>query len=54
VRSTIIYGGIRELAEKPFGSITLELAGEDGAVDTLIAELRTHTHVEELTQEVRS
>jgi D-methionine transport system ATP-binding protein len=54
VRSTIIYGGIRELAEKPFGSITLELAGDDAAIDALVAELRAHTHVEELTQEVRS
>jgi D-methionine transport system ATP-binding protein len=50
VRSTIIYGGIREIAEKPFGSITLELAGDDDpAIDALIAELRAHTHVEELT-----
>ncbi|TWF80687.1 D-methionine transport system ATP-binding protein [Pseudonocardia hierapolitana] len=54
VRSTIIYGGIRELADKPFGSITLELAGADPAIDALIAELRTHTHVEELAQVVRS
>jgi D-methionine transport system ATP-binding protein len=54
VRSTIIYGGIRELAERPFGSITLELAGDDVAIDALVAQLRAHTHVEELTQEVRS
>jgi D-methionine transport system ATP-binding protein len=50
VRGTIVYGGIRELAEKPFGSITFELTGDDAAIDTLVAELRTHTHVEEHTQ----
>jgi D-methionine transport system ATP-binding protein len=49
VRSTIIYGGIRELADKPFGSITFELTGADGAVDALIGELAKHTHVEEIT-----
>jgi D-methionine transport system ATP-binding protein len=54
VRSTIIYGGIRELAEKPFGSITFELAGADPAIEALIADLRAHTYVEDLTQEVRS
>ena len=43
VRSTIVYGGIRELAEKPFGSITFELTGDDGAIDALVAELR-RTH----------
>ncbi|TCK22133.1 methionine ABC transporter ATP-binding protein [Pseudonocardia endophytica] len=48
VRSTIVYGGIRELAEKPFGSITFELAGRDSDVDALIAELRGHTRVEEV------
>jgi D-methionine transport system ATP-binding protein len=47
VRSTIVYGGIRELAEKPLGSITFELAGDDAAVDALIADLRRHTRVEE-------
>ncbi|GAA4691972.1 hypothetical protein GCM10023215_31230 [Pseudonocardia yuanmonensis] len=47
VRSTIVYGGIRELADKPLGSITFELAGPDPAVDALIADLRRHTLVEE-------
>jgi D-methionine transport system ATP-binding protein len=49
VRSTIVYGGIRELAERPFGSITFELVGDDATVDALIADLRTRTRVEELT-----
>jgi D-methionine transport system ATP-binding protein len=48
VRATIVYGGIREIAEKPFGSITYALAGADPAVDALIADLRAHTTVEEL------
>lgn len=48
VRSTIVYGGIRELADKPFGSITFELTGDDAAIDALVAELATHTRVEEL------
>ena len=49
VRSTIVYGGIRELAEKPFGSITFELTGSEQAVDALIAELGRRTRVEEIT-----
>ncbi len=47
VRSTIVYGGIREIAEKPFGSVTYALAGADAAVDALVADLRTRTTVEE-------
>jgi D-methionine transport system ATP-binding protein len=48
VHSTIVYGGIRELAEKPFGSITFELTGDDGAIDALVADLAAHTRVEEI------
>ncbi|WP_232666442.1 methionine ABC transporter ATP-binding protein [Pseudonocardia sp. TRM90224] len=49
VRSTVVYGGIRELADKPFGSITFELTGSDPAIDALIRELAQHTDVEELS-----
>jgi D-methionine transport system ATP-binding protein len=49
VRSTIVYGGIREIAEKPFGSVTYALDGPADAVDALIAELQSRTGVEELT-----
>ena len=49
MRSTIVYGGIRELAEKPFGSVTFELSGPDRVVDALVAELAARTHVEEIT-----
>lgn len=48
VRGTIIYGGIGELSEKPFGSLTYELAGADADVDALLAELRGAIPVEEL------
>ena len=48
VRSTIVYGGIRELAEKPFGTVTFELSGDDRAIDAMVAELTTRTHVEEI------
>ena len=48
VRSTIVYGGIREIAEKPFGSVTYALDGPADAVDALIAELQARTGVEEL------
>jgi len=48
VRATIIYGGIGELADKPFGSITYELAGDDASVDAMISELAQVATVEEL------
>lgn len=48
VQGTIIYGGVGELSEKPFGSITYELVGGDAAVDALIAELRELAPVEEI------
>jgi len=48
VRATIIYGGIGELADKPFGSITYELAGDDASVDAVISELAQVATVEEL------
>jgi D-methionine transport system ATP-binding protein len=48
VRATIIYGGIGELADKPFGSITYELAGDDASVDAVISELAEVATVEEL------
>jgi D-methionine transport system ATP-binding protein len=48
VRATIIYGGIGELADKPFGSITYELAGDDASVDAVISELAELATAEEL------
>ena len=48
VRATIIYGGIGELADQPFGSITYELTGADTAIDALVRELAELAPVEEL------
>jgi D-methionine transport system ATP-binding protein len=44
----IVHGGVKELGGSSFGSLTLELVGEDAAVDALIADLRTATEVETL------
>lgn len=48
VRFEIVYGGISALQGRSFGSLTLELLGEPGDVDALIAELRAVTEVEEV------
>ncbi|TDE03375.1 methionine ABC transporter ATP-binding protein [Jiangella asiatica] len=48
VDGTIVYGGISEIDERPFGSLTLELAGTDAAIDELIAQLRRTTDVDDL------
>ncbi|WP_053205470.1 methionine ABC transporter ATP-binding protein [Jiangella muralis] len=48
VDGTIVFGGITEIDERPFGSLTLELTGADGAVDALIARLRETTDVDDL------
>ncbi len=47
VRSTVIYGGISELADRPFGSLTFEFAGTDREVDDLVAALSAITAVDE-------
>jgi D-methionine transport system ATP-binding protein len=48
VDGTIVFGGITELDERPFGSLTLELAGSDAAISALLADLRTRTDVDDL------
>lgn len=48
VDGTIVFGGITELDERPFGSLTLELAGSDAAIAALIADLRRATEVDDL------
>ncbi|PXY33469.1 methionine ABC transporter ATP-binding protein [Prauserella coralliicola] len=48
VRFELVYGGIKELGGRAFGGLTLELLGEESAVDALVAELREVTEVEEL------
>ncbi|WP_223690877.1 methionine ABC transporter ATP-binding protein [Leifsonia poae] len=48
VRFEIVYGGISALQGRSFGSLTLELIGDDVGVDALIADLRRVTDVEEV------
>ena len=48
VRFEIVYGGISALQGRSFGSLTLELIGDDAGVDALIADLRQVTEVEEV------
>ncbi|ACQ80552.1 ABC transporter related [Beutenbergia cavernae DSM 12333] len=48
VAGTIIFGGISEVAERPFGSLTLELTGADGAVAAFLAALARTTTVVDL------
>lgn len=47
VGGAIVYGGITEIGERPFGSLTLSLTGEPAAIDASLAELRTFTDVED-------
>jgi len=44
----IVYGGIDELQARSFGSLTIELLGDDAAVDAAIAGLREVTVVRDL------
>ncbi|NLE71164.1 MAG: ATP-binding cassette domain-containing protein [Actinomycetales bacterium] len=48
VDGTIVYGGITEIAERPYGSLTLELAGADDAIDAFLADLARTTAVLDL------
>ncbi|WP_116952920.1 methionine ABC transporter ATP-binding protein [Jiangella endophytica] len=48
VDGTIVFGGITEIDERPFGSLTLELTGADAAIDALVADLRGRTDVDDL------
>ena len=45
VDSEIVYGGITEVDARPFGSLTLELTGEPGAVSAAITDLAARTEV---------
>ena len=48
VDGTIVYGGITEIAERPYGSLTLELAGADDAIEAFLADLARTTTVLDL------
>lgn len=45
VRATMIYGGISEIQQRPFGSLTYELTGDDADVAALVGRLKTVTDV---------
>ncbi|WP_402376867.1 methionine ABC transporter ATP-binding protein [Isoptericola rhizosphaerae] len=45
VAGTIVYGGITEVAERPYGSLTLELVGDDAAVRAALDGLHAVTAV---------
>ncbi|AYY14393.1 methionine ABC transporter ATP-binding protein [Actinobacteria bacterium YIM 96077] len=48
VDGSIVFGGITEIDERPFGSLTVELAGDEESIDALIAELRRTADVHDL------
>ncbi|NED95200.1 ATP-binding cassette domain-containing protein [Phytoactinopolyspora alkaliphila] len=48
VDGAIVFGGITEIDERPFGSLTLELGGDEAAIEALIADLRSTTDVHDL------
>ncbi|MGQ7296431.1 methionine ABC transporter ATP-binding protein [Quadrisphaera sp. KR29] len=44
----VVYGGVEELQDKLFGSLTLELLGAPGAVEAAVQQLRASTTVVDL------
>jgi D-methionine transport system ATP-binding protein len=48
VEPAVIYGGITEVADKPYGSLTFELTGSDDDVAAAITRLRAVTDVDDL------
>ena len=48
VDGTVIYGGITEIAERPYGSLTLEIAGDDDAIAAFVTDLSRTTSVLDL------
>jgi D-methionine transport system ATP-binding protein len=47
VDGSVVYGGITEVAERPYGSLTVELVGDGGAVEAAVAALRAVTWVDD-------
>ncbi|MFD7023652.1 methionine ABC transporter ATP-binding protein [Promicromonospora sukumoe] len=47
VDGTVVYGGITEVAERPYGSLTVELVGDGGSVEAAVAALRAVTWVDD-------
>ena len=48
VQGTVVFGGISEVSERPFGSLTWELVGDEAAIEQCVATLRGYTHVTDL------
>ncbi|WP_321575220.1 methionine ABC transporter ATP-binding protein [Oerskovia douganii] len=44
----VVFGGISEIGERPFGSLTLELAGDDATIAAFLTELSETTDVVDL------
>jgi D-methionine transport system ATP-binding protein len=47
VDGTVVFGGITEVAERPYGSLTLELVGDPAAVEAAVVALRAVTWVDD-------
>ncbi|MHB1289261.1 NIL domain-containing protein, partial [Georgenia sp.] len=47
VDGAIVYGGITEIGDRPFGSLTLALTGDDAAITRAVDDLRGFTTVQE-------
>lgn len=47
VHSTMVYGGISEIQQKPFGSLTYELSGDRDDVEALVTALKSVTDLED-------
>ncbi|MGO1316697.1 MAG: methionine ABC transporter ATP-binding protein [Cellulomonadaceae bacterium] len=48
VEGAIVYGGITEIAERPYGSLTLELEGSEAHIADFIADVARHSPVLDL------
>ena len=48
VEGTVVYGGITEIAERPYGSLTLELDGTEEQIAAFVADLARSTSVLDL------
>ncbi len=48
IDGTVVFGGITEVAERPYGSLTVELVGDGPAVDRAVTALRAVTDVVDL------
>ncbi|MDO5681631.1 MAG: methionine ABC transporter ATP-binding protein [Propionibacteriaceae bacterium] len=53
VQAQVVYGGIIEISERPYGSLTYALTGTDAAIDAALAELANTGGYEEHRRELR-